>query len=206
MVRRVLSIAVCSRGCAGFSLIELLVVMVIAGILLAIGVPNMQSYFVTTRMNSASSEFVGILNLARSEAVKRGARVVIARTGATSRNWGEGWQAFVDLDGNNVRDTSSTSQETLLRESSPLPGAMTLYSNGTAADRIVFDGVGRTAATGTALFVHCYDGSNITVDGERRARAVIVAPSGRIRSSDYNTSQQPLNESGAAITSCTNPS
>lgn len=205
MICRPLATAVRARHCAGFSLIELLVVMVIAGILLAIGVPNMQSYFVTTRMNSASSEFTGILNLARSEAVKRGARVVIARTGSTSRNWGEGWEAFVDLDGNNVRDTSSTSQETLLRQSSPLPAAMSLYSNGAAADRIVFDGMGRTAS-GAALFVHCYDGSNITVDGERRARAVIVAPSGRIRSSDYNTAHQPLNESGAAITSCTNPS
>ena len=89
---------------AGFTLIELLVVMVIAGILLAIGVPNMQSYFVSTRLDSASNEFAGVLNLARSEATKRSSRVVVARTGSTSRNWGAGWRMFVDLDGDNTLD------------------------------------------------------------------------------------------------------
>jgi type IV fimbrial biogenesis protein FimT len=185
----------------GFTLIELLVVMVIAGILLAIGVPNMQSFFVSTRLDSASSDFAGILNLARSEATKRNSRVVVERTGATSRNWTDGWRVFVDINGNNTPDAG----DIVIRETGALAGAMTLYSNTAAADRVVFDGQGRILSTAAMLFVYCYDGSNITLDGERRARGIIVSPSGRVRGSDYDTLKQPKNEGGTAVTSCTNP-
>lgn len=187
---------------AGFTLIELLVVMVIAGILLAIGVPNMQSYFVSTRLDSASNEFASVLNLARSEATKRSSRVVVERTGSTSRNWGDGWRMFVDTDGDNTFDAG---EDIVRQQVGALSGTMTLYSNTAAADRIVFDGQGRTLSANAALFIYCYDGSNITLDGERRARGIIVAPSGRVRSSDYDASKQPKNEAGTAVTSCTNP-
>jgi len=47
----------------GFSLIELLVVMVIAAVLFGIGVPNMQQYVVSSRLSGASNEFFTALTV-----------------------------------------------------------------------------------------------------------------------------------------------
>ncbi|MCX7148367.1 MAG: prepilin-type N-terminal cleavage/methylation domain-containing protein [Rhodocyclales bacterium] len=55
----------------GFNLIELLVVLAIAGIALAIAVPNLQSQIVSARTRAVAESIQSGLLLARSEAIKR---------------------------------------------------------------------------------------------------------------------------------------
>jgi type IV fimbrial biogenesis protein FimT len=87
------------RACKGFTLLELLTTVTVAGILLSVGVP---SFFDTIRSNRAATnanEIVGALMIARSEAIRRGARVSLCRSanGTTcSGTWADGWIAFVD--------------------------------------------------------------------------------------------------------------
>ncbi len=60
---------------SGFTLLELMVVVVIAGILLAIGVPAMGNFIRNSRMTAAANDLMGTLHYARSEAIKRRAPV-----------------------------------------------------------------------------------------------------------------------------------
>lgn len=57
----------------GFSLVEMLVVLVIAGIALAIAVPNLQDMIISARTRSIAESIQSGLLLARSEAIKRNA-------------------------------------------------------------------------------------------------------------------------------------
>ena len=56
----------------GFTLIELMVTLTVMAILLSIAAPSFTSLMAANRMSTQTNEFIGALNLARSEAVRRG--------------------------------------------------------------------------------------------------------------------------------------
>ncbi len=74
----------------GFTLVELLIGLAITAIVLTIGVPNFNDFIRSNRMTTQANELIGALNLARSEAVKRGATVTITSSSGGS-NWKDGW-------------------------------------------------------------------------------------------------------------------
>jgi type IV fimbrial biogenesis protein FimT len=72
----------------GFTLLELLVTLAIAGILLTLGVPSFASFIQGQRLKSAASELSYALLFARSEAIKRNADVTVS---PNSGGWQNGW-------------------------------------------------------------------------------------------------------------------
>lgn len=86
-----------TKKSAGFTLIEAMIVVAIVAILGSIAAPSFQEMIRKNRLTAASSALQVSLNLARSEAVKRGtdARVSIAPNGSVG-NWTGGWTVFVD--------------------------------------------------------------------------------------------------------------
>lgn len=184
----------------GLSLIEVLVVMAIAAILLGIGVPNMQTFILNNRLASSTHEFYTALQLARSEAVRRGEQVTLMHGGAAgSGNWGAGWTMCVDSN----RDNSCAGEETL-RAGAPLESPLTLYGNANFANFIAFDAGGRLTNAGGGAFVICH-GASLTEGGQSRSRAVLVNGAGRVRLGlDSNNDGVPEKDTGP-VTSCTNP-
>lgn len=61
----------------GFSLLELLVTITVAGVVLGIGVPNLMEFQRNNAISGAANEFVTAVFAARSEAAKRGVPVTL---------------------------------------------------------------------------------------------------------------------------------
>lgn len=84
----------------GFTLIELMITIAIAGILLAVAAPSFRDLLFNNRIATQTNDLISDLALARSEAAKRGGRVTVCTSsdGATCTNssWSEGRIVFVD--------------------------------------------------------------------------------------------------------------
>ena len=59
------------RAQPGFTLLELMVVLAIAGVLMAIGIPAMGDFIRNCRITSAANDVMAALHFTRSEAIKR---------------------------------------------------------------------------------------------------------------------------------------
>jgi type IV fimbrial biogenesis protein FimT len=68
----------------GFTMIELVVTIAIAGILLAIAAPGLQNFLAGRAVAAQSEDILSALHYARSEALKRGSPVTICRTTAAA--------------------------------------------------------------------------------------------------------------------------
>lgn len=174
----------------GFTLVELMTALVLAGILMTIAIPSFTSVIRANRLLTQTNDFVTTLNFARSEAVKRGINVIICRSadGATcagSGGWEQGWLIFVDNDNSTTLDAGE-----LLRVFGPLAAGNTLTPNNNFVNRITVQPTGYTTNMGT--FVLCADqtGDKDTNDAEDFAhgRAIVVSMTGRVRTSDTSTS------------------
>jgi len=76
-----------------FTLVEALVVLLIAGILISFGVPQFDLVIKNNRIVAATNQIVGVVNYARIEAVKRGNSV---HFGPDSADPNVGWVAWID--------------------------------------------------------------------------------------------------------------
>lgn len=93
----------------GFTLVELLISLVVVTVLLAMGVPSFKEFVKNNRLSAQSNGLISALQLARSEAVKRGADTVICAssdqaTCTGSADWDKGWIVFSDLNLNGSPD------------------------------------------------------------------------------------------------------
>ncbi len=76
----------------GFTLIELMIVVMIAGVLLSIGISGFSDFIKTMRMESETQEFIQALKFARTEAVRSGLDITVASNDDSDANneWGTG--------------------------------------------------------------------------------------------------------------------
>lgn len=82
----------------GFTLVELMVVIVVLVGVLAMALPSMRSFGQGNRLRTVKDALVGSLALARSEAVTQGLPVLVEGTGAggNGNELGEGWELVLD--------------------------------------------------------------------------------------------------------------
>ena len=138
----------------GFTLIELITVLVFAGIILAIAVPNFKAMIKNNRLATSANDFVATLNLARSEAISRGARVTVCRSddmatcnNSASHYWEDGWIIFQDSENTGTVGAVDLGDE-LIRVYGPLGSGLTMRSGTTVNKYVSFLGQGQSRGNG----------------------------------------------------------
>lgn len=120
-----------ARHITGFTLMELMTTLVVAGIIASLAVPSFNSLIVGQQVRNASFDLTSSLFLTRDEAIKRNANVKIM---ATSNNWKTGWQIFDN--NNNVVQSQGTYANTAFTSN-------VTTSTGCATPCVVFNKAGR---------------------------------------------------------------
>lgn len=90
---------------AGFTMVELMVVIAVAVILLGVGVPSWRAFVQRQKVTATANEFFAAINLTRSEAIRRGMRVDLMPVDPAG-DWAKGWMVFVDENSNRRRDAA----------------------------------------------------------------------------------------------------
>jgi type IV fimbrial biogenesis protein FimT len=128
---------------AGFSLVELLAALAVAGVLLGLGIPGFLDLVRAQQLKAASADLAGSIGLARAQALARGEVVKVLPHGADGADWTRGWTVFLDRDGNGQPGPG----DAILAEHGPLPqGAAADFSFTASAPPyyIAYNGAGRS--------------------------------------------------------------
>jgi type IV fimbrial biogenesis protein FimT len=78
----------------GFTLIELMVVLAIAGIALSLALPHFRQSMLRRQLLTATDAFFYAIQLTRAEAVRRNRTVHMAPL--DGRDWAQGWRVYLD--------------------------------------------------------------------------------------------------------------
>jgi type IV fimbrial biogenesis protein FimT len=147
------------RATAGFTLVEMMVVIIIMAVMLAWALPAYKNLVTQYRMSDELNQIETDVELARSSAIRTGGTVTICPSPAPASStpacsgtneWNTGWIVFTD----NNDDQTVDPGDTVLRQHIGITGGDTLLSevttSTTAVNTITFNNMGGTTAWGAA--------------------------------------------------------
>lgn len=153
------------RRFSGFTLVELITTLVIAGVLVSLAAPAMTSFIKNNRLTSQANGLMADLSFARSEAVKQGVAMTVCRSSdalnCDAGAWDAGW-LIVDGAGQ------------VLRTHTALSGQNTLVADATIANTFNYLGSGLSSLGLLSQFTLCDANSGY-------GRIIEIAPTGRAR-------------------------
>lgn len=160
---------------SGYTLTEVLVVLLVIVILLSMGVPAMGKVIRRYQISTTVSDFYAALQLARSEAIRRGARIDLVPA-ENGRDWTRGWIVMQDKNGNRIADET----DDIIFSHGPAPVDLTIRDGFNDGLQLYFayngSGYGRSHASSQAARA----GSWTFTLGEE-SRKIIVNFTGRPR-------------------------
>ncbi len=175
------------RPQSGFTLYELLITVLVIGVILALGVPNMQQFTANSRISTIANDLHASFLLARSEAARARTNITIcassdsttANPSCTGGRFDDGWIVFIDTDGDIVRDAG----ENTIRVHEAIDPAVDITTNGNSTYfSFAATGLGRGDVNGTSMVsarICDQRGNIVAAGGWSAARVLIVTPIGR---------------------------
>lgn len=173
----------------GFSLVELIFTLAIAMIFITLAVPSFTTFSKNNRVTSVTNELITDINLARSEALSRGVRVILCRSGdpaassptcgGSANTWTTGWLLFASGDTNN---TFNAGTDRLISVAQAVPGDIVIKANNISNSNLTYSPDGTTSeAGGTGIFAICDDrglayGNQIQIIPTGRPRLISPVP------------------------------
>ncbi|MDH4259415.1 MAG: GspH/FimT family pseudopilin, partial [Gammaproteobacteria bacterium] len=202
----------------GFTLLELMLVVLLAGLLLSIGVPAMGNFIRNARLTGAANDVMVALHLTRSEAIKRrvpvtlctSANPLVANPACTASTQLLGWIVFVDDNGDNVPDATDgngvrdAGEAVLLLQHAALPNTITAQSTAIPL-RVTYLNNGFASNAIAAQLVFCDERGNVNSGGQlSAARGITVSVTGRAGvTRDPAEIQVLIDAIGGPIAGCT---
>jgi len=190
-----------TRRPSGFTLLELMIALTVAGIIMASSIPSMRNYIRNNRLTGAANDLLHSIQVARSEAVKRqlaaGGNVVVCGTSnptvadaalTCNNTTFAGWFVFQDTNGDWVHGAA----EPVLERHALVDPSVTIIADRSRILSYMPTGFGSPGGAGllpTTRIVICdargiiASGTN-TVGATSTARALIIQPTGRARVSN----------------------
>lgn len=169
-----------------------MIVITVAGILMAVGIPGMVTIVQNNRILATSNDFVSAIHAGRMESIKRRATVVLcasddaeAAAPSCSSDFSEGWIAFVDRNQNGQVDANADPaiNDTVLVARNLEGGNLNLIGVGGNYLAFAPSGFARSLAAlgprATSLKVCDSRGNTETTPGQSAARVVVMAGTGR---------------------------
>jgi type IV fimbrial biogenesis protein FimT len=167
--------------CAGFMLIELLVVVALAAVIMSLAVPALANLVNSMRLTTAANALFSSLLLARSEAIKRNSRSVVCKSASgdaciTNGGWEQGWIVFHDANNNASLDAG----EAVLSHQQAIAVPIRFTGNGPVSSYVSFTPMGWTRYTSGG-----FQAGTLTVCAESTtrvdARQIVISSMGRPR-------------------------
>lgn len=169
----------------GFTILELIVTVAIAGILVAVGLPNMQNFIKNERRTAFTNSLWSDLMLARSKAVEMNQPVIICSSDdeATCTNTGyeNGWIVAIDSD----NDGAITGLDEIIKIQQAVSGDISYNLSDPGLDMVTYDNRGFTP-NNQGTFSICDD------RGADHARSLTLSPTGRVSRGDINKGVAPV--------------
>lgn len=168
----------------GFTLIELMITLVVVIILASIAAPSFNSLIRENRLSTQSNLFLSSLQLAKSEAIRRGVQVTMIPESNTPGEWHQGWRIFTDWNSNetfngnvNATDCSTEGQDCYLLFQENIGNNLTLVGDSQYEDWIAFSPSGETLSSGGGLPIGSFSLCTPNTNG----RDIVINGAGRMR-------------------------
>jgi type IV fimbrial biogenesis protein FimT len=175
-----------SRRQQGVTLIEIAVVLTIAAMVYARGVPLFSVWLANTNTRTASESFLNGVQLARAEAIRRNRAVQITFDPATAAAWTVGCVTPVDAGTVGVDDPGDCPAVIQARAAGEGSAQPRLTPTPNDAVAITFDSLGRVApnADGTPTASRIDVSNPALATADRRDLRLLFGPAGDVRMCD----------------------
>jgi type IV fimbrial biogenesis protein FimT len=164
----------------GFTLVELMVTVAVAGVLAALGAPAMQGMIERYRLRASANELFAAIELTRAQAIGRGKRVMLMPADSARVDWSSGWVVFVDRNGSLGPDAGD---EIIFQQGPLRPGirVASTFSSHLAPFYVAYNDAGRSCSASNSMAARP---GSLSLALGRNTRHIKINMLGRVRICD----------------------
>ena len=163
----------------GVTLVELLIVLLLAAILFSAAMPAMHGILQRLRLRAATNDLAAAIDLTRSQAIARGGKVMLAPLDPVI-GWRQGWAVFIDQNSNRRPDPG----ELLLYRHDPIAQDMQIlssFSSNAGLPYLAYNAAGRACSADNSLAARW---GTLSLTQGKQARNIKINMLGRVRVCD----------------------
>ncbi len=164
----------------GLTLFELVAVLAICALTMGIALPDMRQVIRSHQLKAAVNDLFGAIDLARTQAIARGRRVLLVPADPAAGDWSRGWVVFVDQDG----DRRPDGDEEVIMGHGPLADGIAVeaaFTSQQGLPYLAYNSAGRSCSDASSMAPRW---GTLSLFQERQTRRIKINMLGRARVCD----------------------